>query len=362
MTQTAIPYFMFRGGSSRGPFFQRDHLPDEEQILSAVLVSALGSGHPLNIDGIGGGNAVTTKVAMLSRSDDAWADIDYLFAQVSVEDRLVDYKPTCGNMMIAVAPAAIEMGLVAVDNDVSEIRIRAVNTGARVVATIQTPNREVTYDGDTAIDGVPGTAAPVGLDFTGVEGSVTGKFLPTGNSLDIIDGIPVTCMDFSMPMVIARASDFNITGYESRDELDNNKELFKRIEKIRLAAAIKMGMGDCCQSVIPKFGLISRASAGGTINTRYFMPWATHPTLAVTGSHCFSACVLTPDTVAEGLLNPPADSPARLILEHPQGKMEVLMRFDSNKPSSAPESAGVIRTARKLASGELYVPSSVWSV
>lgn len=365
MTQTSIPYYLFRGGSSRGPFFQREHLPADNDQLSAVLVAVLGSGHPLNIDGIGGGNAVTTKVAMLSRSADDWADIDYFFAQVSVEDRLVDYKPTCGNMMIAVAPAAIEMGLIPTAGEVTQVRIRAVNTGAKVVATIQTPDGQVSYDGDTAIDGVPGTAAPVGLDFTGVAGSLTGKFLPTGNPMDTVDGVEVTCMDFAMPMVIGRASDFGVTGYESRVDLDNNKALFERMERVRLQAAELMGMGDCTKSVTPKFGLVARAKDGGTLCTRYFMPWAAHPTLAVTGSQCLAACALTPGTVTTGMLKIPEASPAPMLLEHPLGKMEVVMCFDAGKTESAevsaPVSAGVVRTARKLTRGEVFIPATTWS-
>lgn len=361
MSQTAIPFYFFRGGSSRGPFFNRADLPADRDTLSAVLVAALGSGHPLNIDGIGGGNAVTTKVAMLSKSDDDSADIDYFFAQVSVEDRLVDYKPTCGNMMIAVGPAAIEMGLLPAHEDVTEVRIRAVNTGATVNAQIQTPKGAVTYEGETAIDGVPGTAAPISLEFTNVAGASTGHLLPTGNPSDEIDGIEVTCIDFAMPMVIARAADFGLTGYESRDELDANRDFFDRMEQIRLAAAKLMGMGDCSQSVLPKFGLIANAAKGGSFATRYFMPWATHPTLAVTGSQCLCACALTPGSVLEGITNRPERSPATLVLEHPMGTMQVTMNFDITTDSVTPRSASVIRTARKLARGDVFVPETIWT-
>jgi 2-methylaconitate cis-trans-isomerase PrpF len=177
-----------------------------------VLLAVVGSGHSLNIDGIGGGAPVTTKVAILSHSEDEWTDVDYFFAQVSVEDRLVDYKPTCGNILSGVGSAALEMGLVAPAGDETSINIRAVNTGARVVAKVQTPGGLVTYDGDAAIDGVPGTAAPVELQFMDVVGGVTGALLPTGNLVDEIDGIRVTCMDVAMPMVIARAEDFGLSG------------------------------------------------------------------------------------------------------------------------------------------------------
>ena len=223
MTQTAIPYLFMRGGTSRGPYFNCADLPEDLDDLARVLVAVVGSGHPLNIDGIGGGSAVTTKVAMLSKSDDDWADIDYFFAQVSVEDGLVDFKPTCGNILSGVGAAAIELGLYPAKAGETEIKIRAVNTGARIVTRVQTDGSAPIYDGDFAVDGVPGTAAPVSLDFMQVAGSSTGAFLPTGNIVDTIDGIDVTCMDVAMPMVIARATDFGLTGHETREELDANR-------------------------------------------------------------------------------------------------------------------------------------------
>jgi len=360
MTQVGIPYLFMRGGSSRGPFFKRDDLPVDLDDLAKVLIAVVGSGHPLNIDGIGGGNAVTTKVAMLSKSDDDWADIDYFFSQVSVEDRLVDFKPTCGNMMIGVGPAAIELGLMDAEDGETDVRIRAVNTGAKVVATIQTPHRQVDYSGNMRIDGVPGLAAPISLDFKEVAGSTTGALLPTGSTKDTIDGIEVSCIDFAMPMVIAKASHFGISGYETREELDANKALFEKIESIRLTAAKLMGMGDCSASVMPKFGLVSPAqSTEGAFCTRYFMPWATHPTLAVTGSQCFSACALLSGTVLEGMVDRPASSPVALLLEHPLGTMEVVMNYESDSSQLLPISAKLVRTARKIASGEVFVPAEL---
>jgi len=362
MTQTAIPYLFIRGGSSRGPFFNRADLPEDEGTLSSVLISALGSGHALNIDGIGGGNAVTTKVAILSRSDDEWADIDYLFAQVSVLDCQVDYKPTCGNMMIGVGPAAIEMGLIKATSEETQVRVKAVNTGAKVLSIVQTPGGEVNYQGDVAIDGVPGTAAPISLEFKEVAGSSTGSLLPTGNATDTIDGISVSCIDFAMPMVIARASDFGLTGYESREELDANKAFFEHFEQIRLKAGDLMGMGDCSKSVTPKFGLVADARHPDcTVSTRYFMPWATHPTLAVTGSQCFSACALIDGTVIDEPSNAEGSSPVTLELEHPLGKMQVVMQYKTVDGERVPVSAGVVRTARKLAEGNVYIPEDIWS-
>lgn len=359
MTQTAIPFVFMRGGTSRGPYFKRDDLPKNLDDLAQVLIAVLGAGHPLNIDGIGGGAAVTTKVAMLSKSKRPDSDIDYFFAQVSVDEKQVDFKPTCGNILVGVGPAAIEMGLMTPSVDTTTVRIHAVNTGAKVHAQLHTPSGQIAYQGNTAIDGVSGTAAAVQLQFMDVVGSSTGAFLPTGNLQDVIDGIAVSCMDVAMPLVIARATDFGLSGHESVAELDANKDFFARMEAIRLQAGQKMGMGDVSKSVTPKFGLLAKASKNGTIATRYFMPWKTHPTMAVTGGQCLAACALTAGTVASGLLNRPTTSPATLVLEHPSGIMEVMLDFATTS-GFVLHSAGLVRTARKLAAGEVFVPSYVW--
>lgn len=362
MTQTAIPYVFMRGGTSRGPYMRRSDLPEDREQLAEVLMAIVGAGHPINIDGIGGSVAVTTKVAMLSASEDDWADVDYFFAQVSVTERLVDFKPTCGNILVGVGPAAIEMGLVAPEPDETTVRIRAVNTGARVLAKVRTSDGAVTYAGEAAIDGVPGTAAPIDLQFMDVTGGATGAMFPTGNRQDEIDEIAVTCIDVAMPMVIARAKDFGLSGYESAAELDANTEFYARMEPIRRQAGELMGMGDVSDSVTPKFGLIAPAQDGGAMAVRYFMPRNCHPSLAVTGSQALSACLLCPGTVAEGLgTQVPQSSPALLHLEHPMGKLEVIVDYTREGSAFEIVSAGLVRTARKLASGDVFVPASVWS-
>ncbi len=361
MSQTSIPYILMRGGTSRGPYFNRADVPQDLDQLAQVLVSVVGSGHPLNINGIGGGNAVTTKVAMLSASDEPDIDIDYFFAQVGVENGLVDFKPTCGNILSGVASAALEMGLMPSTDPETKVRIKAVNTGAEVEAVVKTPNGVVSYEGDIAIDGVPGSAAPVMLNFMKVAGSSTGALLPTGNIQDQFDGISVTCMDVAMPMVIARAVDFGLTGHESREELDENKGFFKQMESIRRQAGQAMGLGDVSQSVTPKFGLLAEARNGGTIATRYFMPWTTHPTMAVTGSQCLASCALTPGTVADGLVDRPDQGPATVTLEHPMGSMDVLVDFEISKGEFKHKSAGLVRTCRKIAQGHVFVPKDVWA-
>lgn len=361
MSQTAIPFHFMRGGTSRGPYLSLADLPEDLEALAEVLIAMVGSGHPLNIDGIGGGNAVTTKVAMLSASDDDWADVDYFFAQVSVDDRSVDFKPTCGNILSGVGPAALEMGLIPITGDQTTINIKAVNTGARVVATVETPNGAVRYDGSAAIDGVPGTAAPVALQFMDTIGGATGAFLPTGNLTDAFEGVEVTCMDVAMPMVIAKAESFGLTGYESAEQLNANTDFFATMEKVRIAAGEAMGISDVASSVTPKFGLLAPPKDGGTIATRYFMPWKTHPTMAVTGAQCLASCVLTPGTVAEGMAARSNDRPATVTLEHTSGQIDVLVDYDLNADGIDLRSAGLVRTARLLAKGDVMIPTSVWS-
>ena len=360
MSQTAIPFIFMRGGTSRGPYMNRADLPDDLETLAEVLIAMVGSGHPLNIDGIGGGAAVTTKVAMLSASEDSWADVDYFFAQISVEDRLVDFKPTCGNILSGVGPAAIEMGLIAAQDGETPVKIHAVNTGAKVAALVQTPGGVVRYDGTAQIDGVPGHAAPVALQFMESVGGATGAFLPTGHVRDEIDGIEVTCMDVAMPMVIAKADSFGLNGHETAAELDANTAFFARMEGVRLKAGALMGLGDVSKSVIPKFGLLAPAAGHGTIAARYFMPWSAHPTMAVTGAQCLASCVLTPGSVADGLARLPNETPATIVLEHASGTIDVIVDHEMGDQGMVIKSAGLVRTARKLAAGEVFIPASVW--
>lgn len=358
MTQTAIPYLFLRGGTSRGPYFRRDDLPQDQDTLSEVLMAVVGAGHPLNIDGIGGGNAVTTKVAMLSPSKRDDCDVDYFFAQVAVEKREVDYRPTCGNILVGVGPAAIEMGLVPAQSGETVVRIHAVNTGAVVEARIQTPGGKVSYAGDVAIAGVPGAAAPIALGFMETVGSVTGALLPTGNRIDTIDGVDVTCMDVAMPVMIARASDFGLTGYETSAELDKNRAFFERIEPIRLKAGELMGLGDVTTSVTPKITLLAKPRDGGSFAARYFMPWSCHPSMAVTGAQCLAACAIVPGTVAEGLTEgaDAATGPVTIGIEHPSGTFDVVVEFTRDGTDVNFRSAGVVRTARLIARGEVLVP------
>ena len=361
--QCEIPFFFMRGGTSRGPYFNAADLPENRDDIAKILLQVIGAGHPLNIDGIGGGNQVTNKVAILSRSRNKETDIDYLFAQVSVADQLVDFKPTCGNILSGVGPAAIEMGLMPASESVTKVRIKLVNTGALVEARVQTPGGIVCYEGNKGIDGVPGTAAPIDLQFMDVVGSVTGHLLPTGNLRDCFDGVEVTCMDVAMPIVIARAEAFGLSGYETVEQLESNTDFMARMQAIRLAAGAAMGMGDVSSSVTPKFALFAPAKSGGTIAARYFMPWQAHPSMAVTGAQCLASCAMLPGSIAEGLLVRPKTSPATIIIEHPSGMIDVIVDYALDGQSDGMgtvggfvlRSAGLVRTARKLAAGNLFV-------
>jgi 4-oxalomesaconate tautomerase len=361
--QHEIPFLFMRGGTSRGPYFNSADLPENRDDITRILLRVIGAGHPLNIDGIGGGNQVTNKVAILSRSNNKETDIDYLFAQVSVADQLVDFKPTCGNILSGVGPAAIEMGLMPASDVETTVRIKLVNTGAVVEARVQTPGGVVRYDGNTAIDGVPGTAARIDLQFMDVVGSATGKLLPTGNLRDKFNDVEVTCMDVAMPMVIARADAFGLSGHETIQQLEGNTDFMSRMEIIRLAAGVAMGMGDVSNSVTPKFAIFAPAKSGGTIAARYFMPWQPHPTMAVTGAQCLASCAVMAGSIADGLLLRPKVSPATISIEHPSGTIDVIVDYNSDDQIDdmgtvggfALRSAGLVRTARKLAAGNLFI-------
>jgi 4-oxalomesaconate tautomerase len=359
--QTKIPCVLMRGGTSRGPFFLLSDLPTDPAQRDAVLLAVMGSPHDYQVDGIGGANPLTSKVAMISRSKQSDADIDYLFAQVLVNEKLVDTKPNCGNMLVAVAPFAIEAGLIAAKHPETVVRIYNVNTESLVESIVQTPNGEVTYEGSAAIDGVPGTAAPVKLNFTSAIGAVTGKLLPTGKSLDVIDGIEVSCVDVAMPMILMRAEAFGKTGYEKASELDADKALFERMEAIRRKAGVLMGMGDVSKMVVPKIGLLAKPRNGGTITSRYFVPYSCHKAHAVTGTVCLASACAIPGTVASQLVTLPPAPQGVIEIEHPSGKIAIDLDADFTNGKQDLRRAALIRTARRIFEGNVLVPEQVWT-
>ncbi|HEV7393140.1 MAG TPA: 4-oxalomesaconate tautomerase [Burkholderiales bacterium] len=359
--QTKIPCVLMRGGTSRGPFFLTSDLPSDPKRRDAVLLATMGSPHQYQVDGIGGSISLTSKVAMISRSKQPGADVDYLFAQVSVNDALVDTKPNCGNMLVAVGPFAIEAGLVPAKHPETAVRIYNVNTQALVEAVVQTPNGRVTYAGDAAIDGVPGTAAPVKINFESAIGAVTGKMLPTGKPLDVIDGVEVSCVDVAMPVVLMRAEDLGKTGHETAAELDADKALFERMEAIRRQAGVLMGMGDVSKLVVPKLGLLSKPRTGGTITSRFFVPDACHKAHPVTGTVCIASACAIPGTVAFQLVKLPPPPQGIVKIEHPSGVIAIDLDADFTNGQQVMRRAALIRTARRIFEGNVLVPQDVWA-
>jgi len=359
--QTKIPCVIMRGGTSRGPFFHLSDLPADTATRDAVLLSVMGSPHEIQVDGIGGSHSVTSKVAMIAKSQRPGVDVEYLFAQVEINERRVDTKPNCGNMLVAVGPFAIDQGLIPAKNGETLVRIFNVNTQSVVEAIVQTPGGKVNYEGSASIDGVPGTAAPVGINFTAAIGSVTQKLLPTGKPIDIIDGIEVSCIDVAMPTIQMRAAAFGKTGYETANELDADRELFKRMEAIRIKAGALMGMGDVSKSVVPKIALLAPPRRGGTICARYFVPESCHKSLAVTGTVCISSACAIPGAIAETMAARTKSPQGVIEIEHPSGKIAIELDADFTGGKQELRRAALIRTARCIFEGKVHVPGAVWA-
>jgi 2-methylaconitate cis-trans-isomerase PrpF/tripartite-type tricarboxylate transporter receptor subunit TctC len=348
-----------RAGTSRGPFFLRDWLPEDEQARDELLIGAIGASDLLQVDGVGGGSTLTSKVAIVSRSTQPACDVDYLFAQVGVGDKSVDTRPNCGNMLSGVAPFAIEQGLVEAADGETTVRVFNVNTKSRIDVTVLTPGRRVCYDGETGIDGVAGTAAPIRLNFLDAWGSVTGSVFPTGHRIDTIDGLEVTCIDAAMPLVILRATDLGLSGRESPAELDADRALLARIEALRLKAGELMGLGDVKHSVVPKPVIASLGDDEDSITSRYFTPKRCHASHAVTGAIGVATAFALPGTVASG---PTRRAGARNVaVLHPQGRIDVEVALEGEGAEARIERAALVRTARKILQGELHIPRYVFS-
>ena len=352
-----LPCVLMRGGTSKGAFFLASDLPVDAGERDALILAGMGHGEPRQIDGIGGGTPLTTKVAIVSPAQDAASDVDYLFGQVVAAESRIDYAPTCGNILAGVGPFAIEHGLVPARDGCTEVRIRMVNTNSRCTAVIHTPGGRVQYDGDTAISGVPGTAAPVLLNFSGIAGSSCGALLPTGRALDVIDGVAATCIDNGMPVVILRAADLGVTGYEAPHELDANTALKARVERIRLQAGPLMGLGDVANKVVPKMSLVAPAIDGGTIHTRTFIPRRCHDAIGVLGAvSVASACVLE-GAVTAGLVQRSGAREQDLSIEHPSGEFTV--RLALGERAGEFDSVALLRTARALFRGRVVLPGTL---
>jgi 4-oxalomesaconate tautomerase len=359
-SQTALPCTLMRGGTSKGPFFLASDLPSDVRTRDRVLLAAMGSPDPRQIDGVGGADPLTSKVAIVSRSSRAGIDVDYLFAQVSVDRPLVDVTPTCGNMLAGVGPFAIERGLVAPRDPITSVTIYMVNTGTVAVAHVPTPGGEVTYEGETSIAGVPGTAAAIRIDFRDTAGSVCGALLPTSNTLDQFDGIEATLIDNGMPMVVLRASDLGKSGYEAPAELNSDQKLKARLETIRILAGERMGLGDVRSKAVPKITLIAPPQAGGHVMTRTFIPHKCHAAIGVLMAVTVGTACILPRSVARGIVHPQDGPVQRLSIEHPCGEFSLELQVEHAGGGLKVIRSSLIRTTRALFRGELLVPASVW--
>lgn len=345
-----VPCMWMRGGTSKGAFFLAEDLPPDTQARDALLLHLMGSPDARQIDGIGGADPLTSKVAVVRKSARDDVDIDYLFLQVFVQQAIVTDAQPCGNILAAVAPFAIERGLVAVTGTETRVTILMENTGEVATATVLTRGGKPIYTGNAAISGVPGTAAPIPLAFRDIAGSSCGALLPTGNAVDTIDGIEVTLIDNGMPVVVIAAADMGITGEETPAELDTNEILKARLEKIRLKAGPLMNLGDVARKSVPKMTLVAHSRAGYALTTRTFIPHRCHATIGVFGAVSVASAVLLPGSPANRVAVIPAGPKKRIAVGHPEGETSVVLETDA----ATVRSAAILRTARKLFDGRVY--------
>jgi 4-oxalomesaconate tautomerase len=361
MRPTAIPASLMRGGTSKGLFFLADNLPGDRATRDAVLLAAMGSPDVREIDGVGGAHPLTSKVAVVRRSTRADADVDYLFLQVWPDRPEVSDQQNCGNMLAAVAPFALEEGLVAAENDRTPVRIFMENTQSIAVATVETPNGVVTYDGDARIDGVPGSHAPVPIEFLDVAGSTCGALLPTGHPVDVIEGLRVTCIDNGMPVVCVNALDLGINGDEDPAALEANAELVARVEALRLAAGRAMNLGDVTTATVPKMSLLSPGRHGGRLDTRTFIPHRVHEAIGVFGAVSVATACLVDGSVAHNIAGGPIHAGSHdVVVEHPSGYFTVTLDVVGEGSSLRFDRVALLRTARLLMRGDVMVPAQVW--
>ncbi len=351
MSECGTRVMWMRGGTSKGAVFLAEDLPGDAAVRDAFLLRVMGSPDPRQIDGMGGADPLTSKVAVVSRSARDDVDVDYLFLQVFVDEAIVSDAQNCGNMLAAVGPFSIERELVPASGDETRVTIFMINTGQVAVATCQTPGGVVTYEGETRIDGVPGTAAPVPLEFRDTAGSSCGALLPTGNAFDLIDGVCCTLIDNGMPCVVFRASDVGATGYEDRETLDAAEELKARIESIRLKAGPLMNLGEVTTKSVPKMMLVAPPVNGGAVTVRSFIPRRAHASIGVLGAVSVATACLVPGSAAAGVAVVPAGNHKLLSVEHPTGEISCLLEIGRTGEVA---SAALLRTARKLLDGEIF--------
>jgi 4-oxalomesaconate tautomerase len=351
MSETGVRCMWMRGGTSKGGYFLKSDLPADTTARDAFLLGIMGSPDPRQIDGMGGADPLTSKVAVVSKSERAGVDVDYLFLQVFVDQAIVTDAQNCGNILAGIGPFAIERGLVAAENGETRVTIFMENTGQVAVATVQTPGGEVSYAGDAKIDGVPGSHAPVPLEFRDTAGSSCGALLPSGNPVDIVNGVPVTLIDNGMPCVVMKAEDVGITGYEDRETLDADTVLKAKIEAIRLAVGEKMNLGDVKEKSVPKMMLVAPPREGGAVTVRSFIPHRAHATIGVLGAVSVATACLIPGSPAAEVAQIPDGPRKTLSVEHPTGEMSCVLELDD---AGNVATAALLRTARKLMDGVVF--------
>lgn len=347
----AIPCMLMRGGTSKGAYFLSEDLPENPTERDALLLRIMGSPDPRQIDGIGGADPLTSKVAIVKPSHRNGVDVDYLFLQVFVDQAIVSDAQNCGNILAGVGPYAIERGLVRAKEGKTSVTIYMENTGQTANEIVDTPAGKVNYYGDAIIDGVPGSASDIPVSFQGTAGSTCGSLLPTGNSVDIIDGIEVTCIDNGMPVVVMAASDFGLSGRETREELDQNDKLKRKLESIRLQVGPMMNLGDVTYKSVPKMSLVSEAEEGA-ISTRTFIPHRCHASIGVFGAVSVATACLLPESPAAKVANVPHGKRKTMSVEHPIGEMTVILDIDER---GEVVNSAILRTARKLFDGHVFV-------
>ncbi len=340
-----------RGGTSKGGYFLKSDLPADRAARDAFLLGVMGSPDPRQIDGMGGADPLTSKVAVVSKSERPGVDVDYLFLQVFVDQAIVTDAQNCGNILAGIGPFAIERGLVAAENGETRVTIFMENTGQVAVATVQTPGGKVSYAGDAKIDGVPGSHAPVPLEFRDTAGSSCGALLPSGNAVDVVNGVPVTLIDNGMPCVVMKAEDVGITGYEDRETLDADTVLKAKIEAIRLAVGEKMNLDDVKEKSVPKMMLVAPPRDGGSVTVRSFIPHRAHATIGVLGAVSVATACLIPGSPAAEVAQIPEGSRKTLSVEHPTGEMSCVLELDE---AGNVATAALLRTARKLMDGVVF--------
>jgi 4-oxalomesaconate tautomerase len=361
VNQRAIRCSVLRGGTSKGLYFHAHDLPRDRAQRDAVLLAAMGSPDAREIDGMGGAHPLTSKVAIVQTSLRDDADVDYLFLQVWPDRAEVSDNQNCGNLLAGVGPFALEEGLVTASNGVTEVRIWMENTQSLAVARVNTPAGQVRYDGTAHIDGVPGTHAPIPIEFLDVAGSTCGALLPTGNASDVIEGVRVTCIDNGMPVVCLKASDVGLSGYEDPATIEANDAVRAKVESIRLAAALMMNLGDVTNATVPKMTLLARAQHGGAVTTRTFIPHRVHEAIGVFGAVSVATACLVPGSVASDIAALPSrQGDVTLEIEHPTGYFSVTLEVETVDNAVVVRRAALLRTARLLMSGDVFVPGDIW--